>query len=327
MTMGLTSALADRFEGFLAFKRANGHPYRGCDSIIRQLDALAASRFPGKEAVDEELCMAWIEPRPTEAPATRASRISLVREFSKYLVMGGEYAFVVPLSERPYVPRKGRSFHIFTEDELAAFFAAADSLPFRKASPLRHLSVPVYFRLLYCCGMRPKEARMLRVEDVDLETGEVFIRESKKSKDRVVMLSDDLLGICRRYREHAGSIFPGSPWFIPGPKGEAYSVYWVCDVFDRCWRHVAAEGGCSGPRPRSYDFRHTFATLRIARWMADGEDVDALMPHLMSYMGHADPSDTYYYFHLVPWLFPSLSNYRTDPLDSPVPEAVDFHAR
>ena len=33
-----------------------------------------------------------------------------------------------------------------------------------------------------------------------------------------------------------------------------------------------------GPKPRVYDFRHTFATECICRWMREGRDIDAMLP-------------------------------------------------
>lgn len=52
-----------------------------------------------------------------------------------------------------------------------------------------------------------------------------------------------------------------------------------------------------GPKPRVYDFRHTFATECICRWMREGRDIDAMLPFLSAYMGHARYEDTL--FHKV----------------------------
>ena len=43
-------------------------------------------------------------------------------------------------------------------------------------------------RLLYGTGMRIKECLRLRIKDVDLERGEIIIREGKGGKDRITML-------------------------------------------------------------------------------------------------------------------------------------------
>ena len=324
MTLTLRSAFAERLGSFVAYKRSEGRPYK-CDSTINRLDRIAAERFPEKTSVDKELCTAWAEPRPDESAAARANRISVIREFSKYLVMGGEEAYLIPASERPRVQRKGRApFHVFDEGELTAFFSAADSLKPNPQHPLRHLAIPVYFRLLRCTGMRPKEARTLLAKDVDLQSGEVLIRESKAYRERVIALPDDLLPICSSFRGHAEVLLPDNPYFIPSASGGAYSEDWVGQSFRACMLASGLAARASGPKIRPYDFRHSFATTRIVEWAKAGEDVEALMPLLMDYLVHANPNDTYYYFHLVPHLFPSLGNFEAWSRGGLIPEAVDY---
>lgn len=48
--------------------------------------------------------------------------------------------------------------------------------------------------LLYRAGLRLLEALRLRVKDVDMERGELLVREAKGNKDRVTMLPDCLRG-------------------------------------------------------------------------------------------------------------------------------------
>ena len=47
---------------------------------------------------------------------------------------------------------------------------------------LMKVEVPVFFRLLYSTGMRTTEARLLRVEDVDLQSGVINIRYTKEHR-------------------------------------------------------------------------------------------------------------------------------------------------
>jgi integrase len=49
-------------------------------------------------------------------------------------------------------------------------------------------------------------------------------------------------------------------------------------------------------RPRIHDLRHTFAVATLARWYAAGGDVAARLPLLSTWLGHADPSGTYWYY-------------------------------
>ncbi|MCR5640164.1 MAG: integrase, partial [Lachnospiraceae bacterium] len=56
--------------------------------------------------------------------------------------------------------------------------------------------------------------------------------------------------------------------------------------------------------PRAYDFRHHFACANIMRWSTEGNDIHAMLPYLMRYMGHSSLESTYYYIHLIPDFFP-----------------------
>lgn len=56
-------------------------------------------------------------------------------------------------------------------------------------------------RLLYGTGLRLMECVRLRVKDVDFERGQIFVREGKGGKDRVVMLPESLESDLRRHLE------------------------------------------------------------------------------------------------------------------------------
>ena len=57
----------------------------------------------------------------------------------------------------------------------------------------------VYSRLLYCYGMRQNEPIALLRTDVKLDSGDVYIRQSKCNKDRHILMSSDMLTLCRHY--------------------------------------------------------------------------------------------------------------------------------
>jgi len=56
---------------------------------------------------------------------------------------------------------------------------------------------------------------LLKVEDVDLETGKLTIRQSKGNKDRNVMLSEEVLNLCRIYHAKVSRIFPEPYRILP----------------------------------------------------------------------------------------------------------------
>ena len=54
--------------------------------------------------------------------------------------------------------------------------------------------------------------------------------------------------------------------------------------------------------PRMHDLRHTFAVRTLLGWYHAGEDVAARLPSLSTYLGHREPSSTYWYLSAAPEL-------------------------
>ena len=205
----------------------------------------------------------------------------------------------------------------------AIFFHGADSFRPHGKAPARHLVIPVFYRLLYCCGLRPAEARLLKKENVDLVRGSVYVVESKGHKDRVVAVADDLLQIMRSYSTLISEIYPDSDYFFPRYDGDGpYTKRWTEEMFWRCFS-MAGITAFEGPKPRVYDFRHTFATECICRWMREGRDIDAMLPFLSAYMGHARYEDTLYYVHMVPDFYERVGTVDRTAWEKLLPEVHD----
>lgn len=159
----------------------------------------------------------------------------------------------------------------------------------------------VIFRMIYCCGLRPIEARRLRRKDVNLFNGTVNILESKGHKDRIVVLSEDMLELCRNYGQCVETIYPDRKYFFPSPsvRGDGmYSMEWIIPTFRR-FLQAAGISGYGEIQPRLYDLRHTFATHRLHQWVKEGKDVNACLAYLSEYMGHSNLESTAYYIHLL----------------------------
>lgn len=54
--------------------------------------------------------------------------------------------------------------------------------------------------------------------------------------------------------------------------------------------------------PRIHDFRHSFAVATLLDWYRSGANVQAMLPRLSTYLGHADPKHTYGYLSAAPEL-------------------------
>ncbi|WP_157129542.1 tyrosine-type recombinase/integrase, partial [Nocardia amamiensis] len=61
--------------------------------------------------------------------------------------------------------------------------------------------------------------------------------------------------------------------------------------------------GADAPRPpRIHDLRHSFAVNTLLRWYRAGENIEAKLPTLSTYLGHRDPRSTYWYLSAAPEL-------------------------
>lgn len=123
-----------------------------------------------------------------------------MRILCKYLHSNG---YDAPCAFHP-APHVNKCFvpYIFTKDEIERLFSAVDCTKESSESPLRHLVMPVLFRLLYTCGLRVSEALHLKVADVDLDAGVLAIYGAKGDKERLVGISDSMLTYMKSYRSN-----------------------------------------------------------------------------------------------------------------------------
>ena len=76
----------------------------------------------------------------------------------------------------------------------------------------------------------------------------------------------------------------------------------VQPVFRLLLRQTGIGQGRSRPRATVHGLRHTFAVKTLLGWYRDGHDVQARMPALSTWLGHAGPAATYWYLTATPEL-------------------------
>lgn len=297
MSYQFHSFFADDIESYLDFRQSIGNERDTFARRLHSFDVFCVSQYPDAKLLTKEIVEAWCSLRDDEKPSTLLHRITVLKGFAKYLNSIAKAAYIIPdgysCRRQTFLP------YLYGTAELKNFFYGADLLPPHKLSPYREYIVPVLFRVLYCCGLRPQEIRWLKRKHVDFNDGTLFIDQSKQNKDRVVAMSADLNDLCRKYDIIMQTKLPGREYFFQNPNGHPYSARWIQQQFFRCWRTA---GICfdAGKRPRVYDFRHAYALKVITNWMHEGLNVSVLLPYLSAYMGHSSLEQTAYYIHLVP---------------------------
>lgn len=321
LNIKFNSLLSEQIQEFINFKYDFGHDYGTQTYHLKSFDDYCLTYYPQENILTKDMVLGWATLRPNEGINGFKSRLCTIRQFGKYLALKDCDTYILPDG------LKGGNIplplYVFSESDLKQFFSYVDNMVPTERSSVRHLVSPVMFRYMYCCGLRPKEARVLQRSDINLETGRIFIRESKHHKERIVYAKPDLMQITKQYLSIISSIFPDCPVLFPDRNGKMYSYSAHLYLFTHC-RKMSGIHGSGTNEPNLYSFRHTFATYRIYRWFKEGKDLDTCLPRLGAYMGHEDYRSTLYYLHFVPQIFTEMSGFNMEQFSHVIPE-VEVH--
>jgi integrase len=248
-----------------------------------------------------ELALAWAKQPPAAHPSWWASKLSVVRGFAKHAHLSDARHQVPP---RDLLPRYCRRTtpSIYSPEEIARLLGAARQMPSRisKGLPFRRATYETLFGLVAATGMRIGEAIRLDDGDVDWTNQLVVVRESKFGKSREVVLHESVMRALRRYAKQRDLArpCPRSASFFVSLAGTRLIYNNVHGIFARLLRLA----GIHRAKARIHDLRHTFIVRTILQWHRQGIDVDSRMPTLSTYVGHRDPSATYWYVSATPEL-------------------------
>jgi integrase len=169
-------------------------------------------------------------------------------------------------------------------------------------SPLRAATYETLIGLIASTGMRSGEAVRLDRDDIDFDEGVITIWRSKFGKSRALPVHATTLAALARYADVRDQLIerPKAPSFFVSSVGTRLN-----NEDDKTFRRLVRQVGLTSPSgraPRLHDLRHRFAVKTLIGWYHDGVDVEAHLPLLSTYMGHADPACTYWYLSAAPEL-------------------------
>jgi integrase/recombinase XerD len=157
--------------------------------------------------------------------------------------------------------------------------------------------------LMAVTGMRVGEAVGLDVDDVDLDSGVIVIRETKYHKARRIPVHPSTVAALRQYSQLRQQLCPRPrvPCFFVSSRAGRITTRRARAMFARLVDDAGLQPR-AGARPRMHDMRHSFAVSTLLDWCRDGADVAARMPVLSAYLGHVGPASTYWYLQATPEL-------------------------
>ncbi len=291
------STLADRLEAYLALRRSLGYKLERAGKLLAQFVAYCDAA--GAETVTVDLARAWATLPEGGSDYWWAFRLSVVRGFARYLVLVDERTEVPPADVLPIRGRRATPY-LYTPDEVVRLIAAADNIP----TPLRRATLATLVGLLYVTGMRIGEAIRLDQTDVDYRQELLVVRDTKFHKSREVPIHPSTATALRAYQKRRDQLCPlrTGPAFFVSPAGTRLLYCNVHLAFLGMVRDAGLTARSATCRPRPHDLRHSFAVSTLVGWYRDGENVQARLPQLSTYLGHVHPANTYWYLSAAPEL-------------------------
>jgi integrase len=291
------SELEQALSDYLQLRHSLGHEVaeagRLLPGFVRYLDAHDCP------TVTIEAALAWVQQSTTvTGTSVGPRRMTAARGFARYLSGIDAGTEVPPFGLMPHRQRWRKPF-IYTPADIDAVMTQTRSIE----SPLRATTYNTLIGLLASSGLRIGEAIKLDRTDIDWADGVLLIRESKFGKSRLVPLQTSTMQALADHARRRDELQPRPkvPSFFVSLTRNRISYAVVGQTFR--WLIDNAGVGADAPcAPRLHDLRHTFAVRTLLGWYRAGEDVQARIPSLSTYLGHREPASTYWYLSAAPEL-------------------------
>lgn len=313
-----TSAFAERIVAYIDFKASMGLEGLTRNYVLYDFDKWCVAN--GAREFDAATVEAWVDDKKGRMSPDYGAWMSIIRDFGRYLrASGSPDAYVL---SGGYSTKSARPIpYLLSRDEAEAFFEASTRLKW--SGPMKWQATCL-FGLMYSCGLRPGEARRLRMCDIRADELEIDIVKSKCNRSRRLAVSGEVMEMISR-SDAMTTVAMGAdrPFlFMSAVRGQV-SASSTSEAFRRIWRAAGLPSDQHGRKPTCYLLRHHFAYANVERWAAEGLDPNAMLPYLQRYMGHASADRTLYYVHTSPDFMAGYAD-AVAGIDELLPE-VGFH--
>ena len=145
----------------------------------------------------------------------------------------------------------------------------------------RNLKHRVAIALLYSAGLRIGEMLNLELRDIDISRRQIFVKNGKGRKDRVVIMADSFIPLFLNYI----ATYAPNKYFIEGTKGGTYSAASVRSFLKKSCKLAKIK-----KRVTPHTLRHSYATHLL--------DSGVGIRHIQVLLGHSKPETTMIYTHV-----------------------------
>lgn len=169
---------------------------------------------------------------------------------------------------------------VMSEEEVSKLLRTIDNLKHKTA-----------LSLIYSAGLRIGELINLKICDIDSTRFQIRINQGKGRKDRISLLSPNILKLLREYFKE----YRPKEWLFEGQTGGKYSAGSVQAVF----REAKKKAGIQ-KRATVHTLRHSFAT----HLLEGGTD----LRYIQELLGHESSRTTEIYTHITPKGFKNIKS-------------------
>ena len=286
---------------YLATRRAMGYKLQHADRRLLEFVELVLAQ--GSSCITTKLALQWATKPLGASPAWFASRLGLIRQFALYAQAFDPGTEVPPHHLICHVSRRPTPY-IYSQEDIQRLLEAAR----RQRHRLSACTDVTLLGLLAVTGMRVGEAIRLDRRDLDHDRALLVVRQTKFGKSRELPLHRSTVEALGRYARTRDRLIPlqySSRLFL----SRSGKPLFYSNVHHRFHRLIDRAGLANGSprRPRIHDLRHTFAARTLIDWYRSGVEVQPRLPLLSAYLGHLDPTMTYWYLTAVPELLRLVS--------------------
>lgn len=313
-------AFALYLDRLIAEKRALGLKYFEEERLMHVFDDLSLN-YDCSKGLTKELVWAYVENQPHWSQRTQQCRAYMARIIAVFLNKHDIPAYICDCISITKKVKSTFKPYIFSRKQMSDIFNYVDNNLRSKKNDRARLFYPVIFRMLYGCGLRISEALNLRIRDVDLSKGLLYVYNTKNHKDRVIPMDKTLTECCKKYASRIHVIYNEDEYFFQSPRGSKYDKGTVYHFFRKVlWQCGISHGGRSNGGPRLHDLRHTFCIHSLYQFVKNGVDHKAALPILSAYMGHSNIAETAKYLRLTPEAFPEMTRLLESSYGHIIPE-------
>ena len=289
----LQEAMAD----YLAIRRALGFRLDRAEKLISQFIAYLEERQATVITIGH--AVAWATAPAGAAPWWHALRLSAVRPFAAWLHSLDDAHQVPPPGLIPGRSRRAVPY-LYSAAEISALAEAARG----RAHPVSAITYPALICVLAATGARIGEVLALDDGDFDADRGVLTVREGKWGKSRLLPLHPTSTAALQRYQRDRDRLLPDRPGdvLLATTAGTRLDYSRACKTFHAITAEAGITARSAACRPRIHDLRHSFAVGCLLDCYRRGDDVQAMLPRLSTYLGHSDPRHTFWYLSAAPEL-------------------------